>query len=50
MIVRGQHIFHQGISGVVLDSAAGQVTVELHDGRVLVVRERDRSLPRARRA
>lgn len=41
MLVRGQRIFHQGISGAVLDSAAGYATVELHDGRLLVVPEKD---------
>ncbi len=41
MIVRGQRVFLQEISGIVLDSAAGFATVELADGRVLVVRERE---------
>jgi hypothetical protein len=39
--VRGQRVYYQNISGAVLDSAADEVTVELHDGRVLVVREKD---------
>jgi len=41
MIVRGQRVFLQEISGVVLDCGNGQATVELDDGRVLVVVERD---------
>ena len=41
MIIPGQRVFVQQDSGVVLDCAADQVTVELHDGRVLVVAERD---------
>ena len=41
MLVRGQRVFARGSSGVVLDSAAGCATVELHDGRIVIVAERE---------
>ena len=41
MLVRGQRVFVQGISGAVLDTGAGLVTVELHNGRIVLVFERE---------
>ena len=41
MLVRGQRVFLRGSPAVVLDCASGQATVELHDGRVVIVAERE---------
>lgn len=41
MIVKGHRAFVRGRPAVVLDVAAGQVTIELEDGRVEIVPERE---------
>ena len=38
-LVPGQRVFARGLPGVIVDSAAGQVSVELADGELIIVAE-----------